>query len=119
VSRHHILPPILTSPEPPKPRETKRRRRVGNLQVGNLQGGSATDGVDETEETSGFAQTPSAKRPAALPQHNPPVEATERRDHSTTGHLSDGTLKAMLEVQEKEGGQAAGADVHRDPTKAR
>jgi hypothetical protein len=110
VSRHHILPPILTPPEPPKPKETKRRRRVG---------GSATDGVDETEETSEFAQTPSAKRPAVLPQHNPPVEATERRDHSTTGHLSDGTLKAMLEMQEKEGGQAAGADVHRDPTKAR
>jgi hypothetical protein len=38
------------------------------------------------------------------------MEAAERRVHSTTGNLSEGTLKAMLEVQEheQERGQAAG-----------
>jgi len=29
VSRHHILPPIVYTPAPPKPKETRRRRGVG------------------------------------------------------------------------------------------
>jgi hypothetical protein len=96
VSRHHILPPIVYTPPAPKPKETKRRRGVGY----------AGD-VDETEETSATTNTAPA-RGAALPQHQTPVEGAERRLHSTTGHLSEDTLKAMLEMQEQEGGQEAG-----------
>lgn len=102
MSRHHTLPPIVYTPAPPKPKETKRRRSAGALQ-----GKRAADGVDETEETGEAAHTAPARGAAALPQHSPLIEAAERRVHSTTGNLSDGTLKAMLEVQEQEGGQAA------------
>ena len=103
MSRHHILPPIIYTPPPPKPKETKRRRGVGYAQ--------GTGDVDETEEASDVSNTGPARGAAALPQHQTPVEATERRLHPTTGNLSDVTLKAMLEVQEQEGGQDAGGAV--------
>jgi len=102
VSRHHITPPAVYTPPPPKPRETRRRRGVGATQ-----GADATDEADETAATSEAAQTAPARGPAALPRHAIPVEAAERRLHATTGHLSDGTLKAMLEVQEQEGAKDA------------
>ncbi len=94
-----MLPPIVYTPAPPKPKETKRRRGVGYAQ--------GTGEVDETEETSEAANTVPARGAAALPQHQTPVEAAERRVHSTTGNLSEDTLKAMLEMQEQEGGQDA------------
>jgi hypothetical protein len=100
VSRHHILPPIVYTPAPPKPKETRRRRGVGYVE-----GKGDVDEIEETGETTNAAPT---RGTSALPQHSTPVEATERRTHSTTGNLSDSTLKAMLEVQEQEGAQAAG-----------
>jgi hypothetical protein len=106
VSRHHILPPIVYTPAPPKPKETRRRRGVGSAQ-------GAAD-VDETEEASEATNAAPARSAQALPQHQTPVEAAERRTHSTTGNLSDGTLKAMLEVQEQE---AAPATAGIGPTK--
>lgn len=100
MSRHHILPPIVYTPAPPKPRETRRRRGVGYAQ--------AAGEVDETEETGDVSHTPAPQTAAAaLPQHSLPVEAAERRLHSTTGNLSEGTLKAMLEMQETEAGEAS------------
>jgi hypothetical protein len=101
VSRHHILPPIVYTPAPPKPKETRRRRGVGHLE--------GKGDVDETEEASEVSHAAAARTAAALPQHSIPVEATERRTHPTTGNLSDGTLKAMLEVQEQDGAQAVGS----------
>ena len=100
MSRHHILPPIVYTPPAPKPKETKRRRGVGFAQ--------GTGDVDETEEASDVSNTVPVRGAAALPQHSIPVEAAERRPHPTTGNLSEGTLKAMLEVQEQEGGQGTG-----------
>jgi hypothetical protein len=95
VSRHHILPPIVYTPPAPKPRETKKKRGVGYAQ--------GADGVDETGESDETAAA-TAARAAGVPQHQIPVEAAERRVPSPNGKLSDGTLKAMLEVQEQEGG---------------
>lgn len=96
MSRHHILPPIVYTPAPPKPKETRRKRNVGGAQAKR-----ALDATDETEEASEAAQTPPARGAQSLPQHSTPIEAAERRIPSTTGKLSDGTLQAMLEVQEK------------------
>jgi hypothetical protein len=94
VSRHHILPPIVYTPAPPKPKETRRRRGVGNAE--------GKGDVDETEETSEVSHTAPAPGAAALPQHSVPVEAAERRLPSTTGNLSEATLKELLLAQEQE-----------------
>lgn len=96
MSRHHITPPAVYMPPPPKPKETKRKRGVGYSQ--------ATGEADETGESE---ETSAAKtaRAAGVPQHQIPVEAAERRIPSPNGKLSDDTLKAMLEVQEHEQAQ--------------
>jgi hypothetical protein len=89
VSRHHTLPPIIYSPPPPEPKKTRRRRGVGYA--------SAAREADDTEELSDGAPLRSAP---VLPQHQRPVEATERRVPSPNGKLSDDTLRAMLDLQE-------------------
>jgi hypothetical protein len=79
VSRHHILPPIIYTPAPPKPKQTRRRRGVGYAK--------GTSEVDETGETS---------------------EAAERRIPSTTGKLSESTLKELLLAQEQDSAPGIG-----------
>ena len=95
MSRHHTLPPIVYTPPPPKPKKTERRRGIWSVK-----GKRAADEADATEETGETANAAPARNASPLPQHSMPVEATERRVHSTTGHLSEGTLRTMLEVQE-------------------
>ena len=98
MSRHHILPPIICSPEPPKRKEARRKRGVGYARGAGL--------TDETEETEGVGETPRTTQTRAasgLPAHSTPIESAERRIPSPNGKLSDDTLKAMLEVQEKDG----------------
>jgi hypothetical protein len=98
VSRHHILPPIVYTPEPPKPKEARRKRGVGTTR-----GGGLTDETGETEESSDVSRTTQPRTESALPQQQSPIESAERRIPSPNGKLSDDTLKAMLEVQEKDG----------------
>jgi hypothetical protein len=100
VSRHHMLPPIVYTPAPPKPKETRRRRRVGNAE--------GKGDVDETEEAGDVTNTTAARRAQALPQHSAPVEAAEQRIPSTTGKLSESTLKELLLAQEQESAPAVG-----------
>ena len=94
MSRHHITPPAVYMPPPPKPKETRRKRGVGYSQA-----------AGETEEAGESDETAAAKtaRAAGVPQHQIPVEAAERRIPSPNGKLSDDTLKAMLEAQERDG----------------
>ena len=94
VSRHHILPPVVYTPPPPKPKETRRKRGVGYAQ--------GTRAADETDETEEAGETTRTIRSAPVPQQPLPVEATQRRNPSPNGKLSDETLKAMLEAQEAE-----------------
>jgi hypothetical protein len=101
VSRHHMLPPIVYMPAPPKPKETRRRRGVGTS--------DATGEADETEEAGEVSHTAPARGAAALPQPSIPVEAAERHIPSTTGKLTDGTLKELLLAQEQEQAQEKAA----------
>jgi hypothetical protein len=94
VSRHHILPPIVYTPAPPKPKQTRRRRGVGYAE--------GTGEADETGKTGEAAHTAPARNPApALRDPFAPVDGAERRIPSTTGKLSEGTLKELLLVQEQ------------------
>jgi hypothetical protein len=97
VSRHHITPPAVYLPPPPKPKETRRKRGIGYVP-----GKGAVDETGETEETGEVSTTRNAR---PLPQQIPVEEAT-RKIPSPNGKLSDDTLKAMLEVQEQEGTQS-------------
>jgi hypothetical protein len=103
VSRHHTLPPIIYTPAPPKPKKTERRRGVWSVK-----GKRAADDLDATEEAGETSNALPARNASSLPQHSIPVEATERRVHPTTGNLSEGTLKALLEVQEQESAKGDG-----------
>jgi len=105
VSRHHILPPIIYTPEPPKPKKTERRRGVGYA--------SGTDEADEAGETGEVFASGGPAHTTAPPRQNPfaPAEGAERHIPSTTGKLSDDTLKELLLAQEheQESTPAAGA----------
>jgi hypothetical protein len=101
MSRHHILPPVVYTPEPPKPKETRRRRSVGTAQDT-----SVADEAEETEDAGEVSRTTQSRAAAPLPQHSTPIDGAERRVPSPNGKLSDGTLKAMLEVQEKQGDES-------------
>jgi len=96
VSRHHILPPIVYTPAPPKPKEARRKRNAGGTQARQALGAA-----DEAEETSEATHTQPARGAPGLPQYSTSVEAAQRRVPSPNGKLSDGTLKAILEAQEK------------------
>ena len=91
MSRHHTLPPIITTPPPPKPKPTRRRRGIGFVY-----------GAGAADESADVVDGAAVRSAAVLPQHARPVEATERRLPSPNGKLSDDTLRAMLEVQEKQ-----------------
>jgi hypothetical protein len=104
MSRHHILPPIIYTPEPPKPKEARRKRGVGYAR-----GAGLTEETDETEEAGAVSRTaqPGSAAASALPQQQTSIDGAERRIPSPNGKLSDDTLKAMLEVQEKNGEESS------------
>ena len=98
MSRHHILPPIVYTPAPPKPKKTERRPRTSALQKS-----SASGDVSETEETGEvFVSGTPAQAPVHPRDPFAPVESAERRIPSTTGKLSDSTLKELLLAQERD-----------------
>ena len=59
--------------------------------------------TDETEEAGTVSRTSQPRTAPALPAHSTPIDGAERRVPSPNGKLSDDTLKAMLQVQEKDG----------------
>lgn len=92
MSRHHIQPPVIYTPPPPKRIESKKRR----TQIGSF------DELDETAET-GEAKGASQPAPVALklpPSQRPEIEGTDRKPQRPEGRLSQTTLSVMLQVQE-------------------
>jgi hypothetical protein len=94
VSRHHTLPPIVTTPEPPKAKEARRRRGVGG--VWRKRATDESEGADDIDDGPRLAPAPRSSQPPL----GTPVEAAERHIPSTSGKLSADTLKVMLEAQE-------------------
>ena len=95
MSRHHTLPPIITTPQPPKPKETRRKRGAGGVW-----GKRATDGSDETDDIDDGLHLAPAPR-SSQPPTGTPVEAADRHIPSNSGKLSADTLTVMLQAQEE------------------
>jgi hypothetical protein len=99
MSRHHIqLPPIIYV-TPPKPKKLERRRSLRRIQFRSDGSIKDTDEAAEIDEKIGLGQPASANNP--LPDNLSPIDGSERKPKSTSGLLSQGTLKEMLLVQEK------------------
>jgi hypothetical protein len=92
MSRHHILPPVTYTPPPPKKIESKKRR-------------SAISMLNELDETADARETGNTGQPAPvasrlLQQNFPEIEGSDRKPRQPQGRLSQGTLSALLRVQE-------------------
>jgi hypothetical protein len=95
MSRHHMLPPIIYTPQP-RPRKIETRKSRHLRSAGQIS--DAAD-VDEADETNGLGSSaPLTGKPAL--QAQTPIEGSERKPPSTHGPLSEGTLRALLVVQE-------------------
>jgi hypothetical protein len=106
VSRHHILPPIVYTPVP-KPKKAESRPNIRRIQN---KGVAASEDAAEAEEAGEVWAYGAPVRAAAHPLQDPstPIENAERRIPSTTGKLSDGTLKELLLAQEQESAPMVG-----------
>lgn len=103
MSHHHMLPPMIYTPEPkPKKIEPKKSRI-------QMRGAGAVEDADEAGEIFD-AGAPGQPAPAGqkLPLQNfTPVEGADQKPHQPRGRLSENTLKVMLQVQELGQGKIA------------
>jgi hypothetical protein len=106
MSRHHILPPIVYTPAPPKPKKTERRPKTSAMQKSGV---AASEEAGETDEASEVFTAGGTARDGVHAPSDPftPVESAEHKIPSTTGKLSEGTLKELLLAQEQEQHAAA------------
>ena len=106
MSRHHILPPIVYTPAPPKPKKTERRPKTSAMQKSGV---AASDEAGETEEASEVFTAGATARAGVHAPSDPftPIESAEHKIPSTTGKLSEGTLKELLQAQEQDQPTAA------------
>lgn len=102
MSHHHMLTPIVYTPQvKPKKIEPKKSRI-------QMRGADSVDGADDASETfgaSGFGDTAPAAPNSPL-QNFAPIEGAEQKPQHPKGRLSESTLKTMLEVQEIQPGFA-------------
>jgi hypothetical protein len=99
MSRHHIQLPPITYVTPPKPKKLERRTSLRRIQFRSAGSIKDADDAAEVEEQIGLGQPASARNP--LPDNFFPVDGSERKPRSTSGLISQGTLKEMLLLQEK------------------
>jgi len=95
MSRHHIMPPLVYVPQPkPKKIET-RKSRIQTRSSGKVED---TGDVEETYEP--IEPGRSTLFGSSAPENFLPIEGSEDKPSSTTGRLSESTLKVMLLAQE-------------------
>jgi hypothetical protein len=102
MSRHHILPPIVYTPLPPKPKKIETRRGAERIRK------SGTSSAKSTDESGDIAEFDVDAPVTGHAAHDPfaQVDGAERKPSSTPGPLSAGTLKTMLDAQEQENAKA-------------
>ena len=96
MSRHHMLPPIVYVPQPKPKKIEKRKSRIYAGSAGSI---DDCGDVEETYQPIGPDQTAAADNQPAL-ENFFPIEGSENKPPSTTGRLSEDTLKVMLLAQE-------------------
>jgi hypothetical protein len=101
MSRHHMLPPIVYTPQPKPKKIQSRKSRVQSRSAAAVKNAADVEDTEETRETSAPRQAAPASGHSAL-QNFVPIEGAEQKTRSTTGRLSEGTLKTMLLAQEQE-----------------
>jgi hypothetical protein len=96
MSRHHMLPPIVYVPQP-KPKKIESRK--SRIQV------RSAGGIEDTGETEEACQPAGPDQPAPatstlLAPNFSFIEGSEKKPPSTTGLLSEDTLRALPQAQE-------------------
>lgn len=90
MSRHHIMPPAVYTPPPKKIEKKKPRIGIGQF--------SELDETEDAREASASGPpTPVANR--LLQRNFPEIEDASRKPQQP-GRLSQGTLSALLRIQE-------------------
>jgi hypothetical protein len=99
-----MLPPIIYTPVP-KPKKTENRPKTRRIQTKD-----ATEDARDIEET-GEVSASRGLRTTPPPSQNAftAVDGAERRIPSTTGKLSEDTLKELLLAQEQDQGSVSGS----------
>jgi hypothetical protein len=96
MSRHHILPPIVYVPQPKPKKIESRKSRIQMRSAGSVED---TGDVEETYEPVETGRPPPVGSRSA-PETFPAIEGADGKKPSTTGRLSENTLKALLLAQE-------------------
>jgi hypothetical protein len=96
MSRHHILPPIVYVPQPKPKKIENRKSRIQMRSAGSVE--DAGD-VEETYEPVEAGRLLPAGGRSALETFTA-IEGADGKIPSTTGRLSENTLKALLFAQE-------------------
>jgi hypothetical protein len=94
MSRHHMLPPIVYTPQA-KPRKIENRK--SRIQARGAGAAGATDETGESHEA--FGPAPAGLK--SLPSNQPEIEGAEDKPQRQS-RLSENTLKLLLQVQELE-----------------
>jgi hypothetical protein len=93
-----MLPPIVYVPQAKPKKVETRKSRIQPRAAGSIED---ADDVEETYRSIGPGQAIAAGN-RLPPDTFAAIEGSERKPPSTTGLLSEGTLKAMLQAQELE-----------------
>jgi hypothetical protein len=102
MSHHHMLTPIVTTPQVKPKKLEPKKSRIQLRGAGSL---AEADRAGETFEAPGFGDTAAAAPKSPL-QNFAPIEGAEQKPQHPKGRLSESTLKTMLEVQEMQPGFA-------------
>jgi hypothetical protein len=91
-----MLPPIIYVPQPKPKKVETRKSRIQMRAAGAIKDAGE---VEEPYEAAGPGRPVPASYKSAL-ENFPAIEGSEKKPPSTTGLLSEGTLKVMLQAQE-------------------
>lgn len=102
MSRHHMLPPIQYTPVQ-KPKKAESRPRLRRLNKSSTGGVDDLSELDETADVQAprAASAPNGTAATAMAGAMSDSDTVERKP-GALGKLSNGTMKVLLDAQERE-----------------